>query len=58
MIFNDFEDNAVVDGEDDVSLFVVDVVPVEDVFAGDVRFVWDGQHRVAADLESAVFALS
>ena len=30
MIFNYFEHNSVVDGEDDVCLFVVDVVPVED----------------------------
>ena len=57
MVFNDFEDYSVVDGEDDVRLFVVYVVPVEDVFSGDVRLVGDGQHGVAADLEGAVFPL-
>ena len=57
VIFDDFEYYAVVDGEDDIGLTVANVVPVEDVFAGDVRPVGDRQHRVTADLEGAVFSL-
>lgn len=36
MTLNDFEHYSVVNGEDDIRLTVVDLVPVEDVFTGDV----------------------
>ena len=56
-VVDDLEDDAVVLGEDDVGLAAADVGPVDNILAGDVRAVGDGQHRVAADLEGAVLAV-
>ena len=57
-VVHDFEDDAVVLREHDVRLAAADVGPVEDVLARDEGTVGDGQHRVAADLEGAVFAVA
>ena len=57
-VVHDLEDDAVVLRENDVRLSAADVGPVDDVFACHVRTVGDGQHRVATDLEGAVFAVA
>ena len=56
-VVHNLEDNAVVLRKHDVGLAATDVSPIDDVFARDIRAVGNGQHRVAADLEGAVFAV-
>ena len=57
LVVHDLEDDAVVLSEHDVGLSAADVGPVDDILAGDVGTVGNGQHRVAADLEGAVLAV-
>jgi len=55
MVFNNFKDNPLVEGEDDACFPVFQGVPVLNEFPRHPGAVGDGQHRISADLKGAVF---